>query len=162
MLRFHSYDIVFQEVPGEVTLAISISNCPNRCKGCHSPYLMEDTGKTLNEDVLADLLGKYGNAVTCVCLMGGDANPGEVERLFAFLREATSKRIKTAWYSGRQRLPERCSLQHFDYIKLGPYVEGLGGLDSATTNQRFYRIEGMAMVDVTGNLTSKTPKSAPA
>ena len=28
-----------------------------------------------------------------------------------------------------------------DYLKLGPYDERLGGLDSPTTNQRFYRVE---------------------
>ncbi|MCL2247577.1 MAG: anaerobic ribonucleoside-triphosphate reductase activating protein, partial [Lentimicrobiaceae bacterium] len=71
-MRFLSYDIVFQEVPGEVALAINISNCPNRCKGCHSSHLQEDTGEELTEDVLFSLLNIYGNAVTCVCFMGGD------------------------------------------------------------------------------------------
>ena len=151
MLKFHNYDIVFQEVPGEVTLAINISNCPNRCKGCHSPYLMENIGKELHESVLVDLLKIYGNAVTCICFMGGDANPGEVEKLSAFLRTFTDNRIKTAWYSGKEHLPEHCSLKNFDYIKLGPYIEGLGGLNRATTNQRFYRIENTEMVDMTGN-----------
>ncbi len=149
MLRFHNYDIVFQEVPSEVTLAINISGCPNGCKGCHSPYLMKDTGKVLDENVLLGLLEKYGNAVTCVCFMGGDADPQEVERLSVFLRNTTDNRIKTAWYSGKQQLPEGCALRHFDFIKLGAYVEHLGGLDSASTNQRFYRIENEAMVDMT-------------
>ena len=27
-----------------------------------------------------------------------------------------------------------------DYIKVGPYKEELGGLDSPNTNQRFYKI----------------------
>ncbi|GHU88905.1 hypothetical protein FACS1894155_04720 [Bacteroidia bacterium] len=149
MLRFHNYDIVFQEVPGEVTLAINISNCPNSCKGCHSPYLMEDTGEILNENVLTGLLEKYGNAITCICFMGGDSDPQEVERLSFFLRRTTNKRIKIAWYSGRQHLPEDCALRYFDFIKLGPYMEHLGGLDCASTNQRFYRIENETMVDIT-------------
>ena len=37
MLKYAGYDIVFQEIPDEVTLAISLTNCPNRCPGCHSP-----------------------------------------------------------------------------------------------------------------------------
>jgi anaerobic ribonucleoside-triphosphate reductase activating protein len=148
-MKFTGFDIVFQEVPGEVTLAINISNCPNGCRGCHSPHLMEDIGETLDENTLAGLLGKYGNAVTCVCFMGGDAAPHEVERLAAALHKATCRRIKTAWYSGRQRFPESCSLQHFDFVKLGPYIEHLGGLDCASTNQRFYRIENKTMVDMT-------------
>jgi anaerobic ribonucleoside-triphosphate reductase activating protein len=107
---------------------------------------MEDTGEILDENVLSGLLEKYGNAITCVCFMGGDAAPHEVERLSAFVRKTTGNRIKTAWYSGRQQLPESCSLQHFDYIKLGPYIEHLGGLNCATTNQRFYRIENKTMI----------------
>ncbi len=149
MLRFHNYDIVFQEVPGEVALAINISNCPNGCKGCHSPYLMEDKGETLNENVLNELLEKYGNAITCICFMGGDSNPQEVERLSVFLHETTNNRIKTAWYSGKQHLPENCALQYFNFIKLGPYIEHLGGLDCASTNQRFYRIKNEIMEDIT-------------
>lgn len=149
MLRFINYDIVFQEVPGEVTLAINLSNCPNRCKGCHSPYLMENKGTVLDEECLIALLKKYGNAITCVCFMGGDSSPREVERLSIFLREKTNGRIKTGWYSGKPNLPEDCSLQHFNYIKLGPYMEQLGGLDCASTNQRFYRIENRKMVDMT-------------
>ena len=38
MLKYANFDIVFQEVPDEVTLAINISNCPNQCVGCHSKY----------------------------------------------------------------------------------------------------------------------------
>ena len=130
-------------------MAVNITNCPNRCKGCHSPHLMEDTGEILDESVLAGLLEKYGNAVTCVCFMGGDAAPNEVERLSAFVRQTSNHRIKTAWYSGRVELPENCSIQYFDYIKSGPYIEHLGGLNCATTNQRFYRIENGKMIDET-------------
>lgn len=84
MLRYADYDIVFQEIPDEVTLAINLSNCPNHCKGCHSAYLMEDIGEPLTEESLSTLLGKYGKAITCVCFMGGDASPAEVEQLAAF------------------------------------------------------------------------------
>jgi anaerobic ribonucleoside-triphosphate reductase activating protein len=149
MLRFVNYDIVFQEVPDEVTLAINISNCPNCCPGCHSPWLREDIGEELSEKTLDILLEKYGGAITCICFMGGDAAPGEVERLAVFLRKATTHRIKTAWYSGRAELPSGCSVPNFDYIKLGPYIENLGGLRSPATNQRFYRIENGVMVDIT-------------
>lgn len=149
MLRYANYDIVFQEVPNEVTLAINISNCPNRCKGCHSPYLMENKGEVLDENVLIGLLEKYGKAITCICFMGGDSSPAEIEMLATFAKAQTSGRIKTGWYSGRPALPPHCSLQKFNYIKLGPYIEHLGGLDSVTTNQHFYRVDGNEMVDIT-------------
>ncbi len=149
MLRFTSYDIVFQEIPDEVTLAINISNCPNRCKGCHSPWLMENTGEVLNDGTLSEILAKYKGLVTCVCFMGGDTDPVEVDRLANLIRKKTNGKLKTAWYSGKKDFPEQCSLQNFDYIKLGPYIENLGGLSSPATNQRFYRIEENKPVDIT-------------
>ena len=148
MLRFVNFDIVFQEIPDEVSLAINISACPNRCKGCHSPYLWEDTGKILNEDVLKKLLEKYKNAITCICFMGGDNDSAEINRLAAFVH---SNQIKTAWYSGRQNFSQACSLKNFDYVKLGAYMESLGGLDSPTTNQRFYKLIDNQMIDITAS-----------
>jgi anaerobic ribonucleoside-triphosphate reductase activating protein len=150
MLRFVNYDIVFQEIPGEVTLAINISNCPNRCDGCHSPYLREDIGEVLDSDTLAHFLEKYGEAITCVCFMGGDASPLEVEQCSIFVRKQTDGRIKTGWYSGKNCFPQQCSLHSFDYIKLGAYIEQLGGLDSKTTNQQLYRVDNGEMIDITG------------
>lgn len=149
MLRFLSYNIVFQEVPGEVSLAINISNCPNGCKGCHSLYLQEDKGDILDESVIDTLLVKYGDAITCICFMGGDADPLAVENLSCYIRKSTGEQLKTAWYSGKMNLPDNCSISSFNYIKLGPYIESLGGLDSSATNQHFYRIEN-------GNLTDET------
>lgn len=149
MLWFHNYDIVFQEVPDEVTLAINIANCPNRCKGCHSPHLWGNSGGLLDEDALAGLLEKYGKAITCVCFMGGDANPEKVGELAVFSRKKTSCNLKTAWYSGKDALPDNSFLQFFDFIKLGAYNESLGGLNSITTNQRFYQIEDGKMIDNT-------------
>ncbi len=149
MLRVSSYDIVFQEVPGEITLALNLTNCPNRCPGCHSPHLWPDSGEVLDEASLTHLLRTYGAAITCVCFMGGDASPQEVARLAAFIHQHPDYHLKTAWYSGKPALPEGCSLHLFNYIKLGPYLPALGGLDSPTTNQRFYRIECGEMTDFT-------------
>lgn len=146
MLRFVNYNIVFQEVPGEITLALNISGCPNRCKGCHSPYLMNNVGEELTEEILEYLLKKYKGGITCVGFMGGDAEPMEVQRLASWLK---TKGVKIAWYSGRQFLPDNCKLCSFDYIKLGPYIEALGGLNQPTTNQRFYQIMDNEMVDIT-------------
>ncbi|GHU99610.1 hypothetical protein FACS1894159_03920 [Bacteroidia bacterium] len=149
MLRLADYDIVFQEVPGEVSLALNISGCPNRCPGCHSPHLQRQVGEPLDEATLGGLVDRYGGAVTCVCFMGGDAAPAEVARLAAFVRETTSQRLKTAWYSGRDRLPDGFALSWFDHVKLGPFIAALGGLDSPTTNQRFYRATDDGLVDIT-------------
>ena len=135
MLRFVDYDIVFQEIPDEMTLAINISGCPHRCLGCHSPHLWEHIGKELTTDAIATLLARY-SAVSCVCFMGGDADLQTLQSLARYVR-TTGK--KAAWYSGFTEIPEGM-MDDFDYIKIGPYVEALGSLRSPTTNQRLYRI----------------------
>ena len=34
-------------------------------------------------------------------------------------------------------------------IKLGPYIEELGPLNSKTTNQRFYKVNEKELIDIT-------------
>jgi anaerobic ribonucleoside-triphosphate reductase activating protein len=111
---------------------------------------MDDIGEFLTEESLSWLLQKYGKAVTCVCFMGGDAYPLEVERLAQFLccRQSIAP-VKVGWYSGKSELPADFNMSYFEYIKLGPYVEALGGLKSAKTNQRLYRIANGKMEDIT-------------
>ena len=139
MLKCYSYDIVCQEIPDEITLAVNISCCPNRCPGCHSPWLWSDEGKVMDEELLASLIGRYSAAITCFCFMGGDAEPMEVQRLAGWIRQ-TYPQLKTAWYSGRETLPDGFDVRSLDYLKLGPYIEELGGLKSPTTNQMLFRI----------------------
>ena len=138
MLKYANFDIVFQEVPDEVTLAINISNCPNQCPGCHSKYLWDNIGKDLDMNELNRLVTQYKSGITCVCFMGGDAAPSEVAEL-AWQLKASHSNLKAAWYSGKNELPQNVSTDHFDYIKLGRYVAELGPLDSVTTNQRMMK-----------------------
>lgn len=146
MIKFTDYDIVFQEIPDHVTLAINLSGCPNRCVGCHTPELMADIGQELTEAVLDELMARYRAAITCVCFMGGDGDPERIEQLARWVR---SKGVAVGWYSGKPTLPERFGIDSLDYLKLGPYVQALGGLTSPRTNQRFYRIEHRKLIDVT-------------
>lgn len=150
-MRVASFDIVFQEVPNEVSLALNISGCPNRCKGCHSPHLWEDTGEELTKTLLDGLLDRYGNGITCVCFMGGDQKPEYVADLADYVH---SRGFKTAWYSGRNYTIDDFT-RAYDYVKVGPYIEALGGLKSPTTNQRFYKREGDKWLDKTYLFTKK-------
>ena len=86
MLKYTDYDIVFQEIPDEVTLAVNLSGCPHRCKGCHSPHLQQDIGEELNEGALSRLLQLYEHSITCICFMGGDAHAEEVCQLANHIR----------------------------------------------------------------------------
>ena len=171
MLKFYNYDIVCQEIPDEVTLAINITGCPIHCPGCHSTWLWEDCG-----DVLCSFGGDGGAAPKEASVeVSGEAsaqNP-EANAYFGGLEAivekyapcitcvcfmggdatpeevaACSRRVrelwpslKTGWYSGRQTLVAGVDAKDFNYLKLGPYIAALGGLRSPRTNQKLYKVE---------------------
>ena len=103
MLKYVNTDIVFQEIPDETTLAINISRCPCHCPGCHSSYLAKDFGNPLSTDALDQLIADNDGLVTCVWLMGGDAEPQSVNNLAAHVREKHPG-MRVGWYSGRLRI----------------------------------------------------------
>lgn len=145
MLRLADYDIVFQEVPNETTLALNLSECPHHCPGCHSPQLWTSLGDELTLPILDNLLATYPY-VTCVALMGGD---NDLESVIKIAQTIRLREKKVAWYTGLTTLPIDWPIDSFDFIKIGPFIEALGGLKSPTTNQRFYQI-------VNGNLEDRT------
>ena len=75
-LRYVEHAVTMAEVPLEISLTISISNCAFRCHGCHSQYLQEDVGKPLLHD-LESLIERDKGLISCVCLMGEGRNPVE-------------------------------------------------------------------------------------
>lgn len=153
-MKYINTGVVFQEIPDEVTLSINISNCPCHCLGCHSQYLWEDIGEPLNAMSLDMLLKDYGQDITCVAFMGGDATPEKVDSLAGWMRSAYPE-LKTAWYSGRAVLSDKIHLRNFDYIKLGPYIEAKGPLNKPTTNQILYRIDPKAENGIGEDITNK-------
>lgn len=140
MLKYANHDIVFQEFPDEVTLAVNLSCCPNGCPGCHSAWLQGDVGEVLTEERLWALAESYRGEVTCVALMGGDNDPETVMHLLRSLRRRSGDALRTGWYSGRAALPACFDPTCTDYVKTGPYRANLGPLSQRTTNQRLYRI----------------------
>ena len=138
MLKYLYTREVFQEIPNEMSLAIAISGCKIHCKGCHSRELWEDKGENLDVETLCGLLNNH-QGITCLLLMGAEHDIDSLTELFLYAH----KRVKTAWYSGLDRLPKEHQgiLQYLDYYKEGHFDIELGGLDSPTTNQRLYKIE---------------------
>lgn len=140
MLKYVNTDIVFQEIPDEVTLAINISNCPCHCPSCHSQYLWTDIGEPLTAHAIDSMVNEVGSQITCISFMGGDAEPEYVNILARYIHDTYS--YKVAWYSGRIRIPRGIDRNDFDYIKVGPFIKHLGPLKDKTTNQRLYKKMG--------------------
>lgn len=151
-MKYLNYDIVFEEVPNEVTLAINITNCQHRCEDCHSPELREDIGEELTNEVIDKLIEEnYG--ITCICFMGEGKNVDELKELVTYIREKYLDKYKLAVYSGRKAVDDwyfetfwvdfskdhdQILVTYFDYIKVGPYKPEFGPLNKETTNQRMY------------------------
>lgn len=147
MLKYLNTQVTFAEVPDEITLCINITGCKNGCKNCHSSYLAQDIGTELTFNEVRKLI-KKNSGISCIALMGGDAEPDKINTLASFIINHYGS-IKVAWYSGRQELNNNIDLCNFDYIKLGPYKEEFGPLNSRTTNQRFYKVNEKELVDIT-------------
>lgn len=137
-MKYINEQIVFQEIPDEITLAINISGCPCRCPECHSKYLWTDTGDELTHKHLDNMIEKYNGEMTCISFMGGDGCVGDLNDMANYLRNIHPQ-LKIAWYSGRTVISPKLQKELFDYIKIGPYISHLGPLNKPTTNQRLYK-----------------------
>ena len=146
MLKYLNTQVTFSEVPDEITLCINITGCKIGCKNCHSSYLAEDIGEKLTLDKIYKLIDN-NEGITCICFMGGDSSPKEIDMFARCIKDLYD--IKVAWYSGRQELAKEINLKWFDFLKLGPYIEELGPLNSKTTNQRFYKVVNDELIDIT-------------
>ena len=146
MIKYVNTMVTFSEVPDEISLCIEISNCQCHCIGCHSSYLAEDIGEKLTLDKIYDLIDN-NEGITCICFMAGDSSPKEIDMFARCIKDLYD--IKVAWYSGKQELSKDINLQWFEYIKLGPYIEELGPLNSKKTNQRFYKVSNNKLIDIT-------------
>ena len=153
MLKYVDTLVGFAEIPDEITLAINISNCPCHCINCHSSYLAEDIGEPLDLQHLTNLIDS-NKGITCVCIMGGDANPSEVDDIAQDIKEYYPE-LKVGWYSGRDYISEDINLENFDYIKYGHYDENKGPLNSKTTNQIMLEIEVVDNKVFKKDITSK-------
>ena len=147
MLKYLDIKVTFAEVPDEITLCVNITGCKNGCKGCHSPYLAEDIGIELTPDEVRNMIDK-NKGITCISFMGGDSDPHYLNWL-AWIVKSYYPKLKVAWYSGKQELSKDVNLRNFDVIKIGPYKEELGPLNSKTTNQRIYRTHDGELEDIT-------------
>jgi len=140
MLKYSYPQEVLQEIPGELSLALSISGCKLNCKGCHSAETWDKNfGEDLNVEHLLTLLKKYKHS-TCVLFYGGEWDQPELLKMLKYLK---IKGLKTALYTGEEiDYFNDEFIEYLDFIKVGPYIKELGGMGSLNTNQRLYKTNG--------------------
>jgi anaerobic ribonucleoside-triphosphate reductase activating protein len=126
-------DDVIQEVPGEISIAFSVAGCPLNCKGCSwKDGVINNKSYRLDLETFTNILKSKSGFATCVVFLGGDWE----EELSAFLDKARDMGFKTCLYTGLDSLNDKI-MSRLDFVKLGPWVAGLGGLTSPETNQIF-------------------------
>ena len=112
MLKYVDTKVTFSEVPDEISLCINISNCPCHCKNCHSPYLAEDIGEPLDLQHLTNLIDS-NKGITCVCIMGGDANSSDVDDIAQDIKEYYPKQYDE-YLSNRNRRIKKSTIVGLD------------------------------------------------
>lgn len=159
MLKYLYTKQIFSEIPGEITLGISISGCQIHCNGCHSRELWEDKGTQLTRKRLESLIID-NQGITCLLLLGGEHDIENLINLFYYM-SVTFPKIKTAWYCGLDMIPKdkKEILDYLNYVKTGHFDINLGGLDSKDTNQRLCEIKhtpkGNKLNDITYKFWNK-------
>lgn len=156
MLKFTETDITFKEVPNKICRCFSVSNCGLHCKNCHSPELQGDNGTELTERLLQDFIRKDKRLVECYVFLGEGKDPEYLESL---LKICKNEGLETCIYTGQTNPDLSLYYGVLDYIKTGPYIEELGGLNNPNTNQRFYQIdEENKLIDRTSEFYNKDRK----
>jgi anaerobic ribonucleoside-triphosphate reductase activating protein len=150
---YYDFQIVLQEVPGEISLCFSICGCKLECKGCHSSYLWkEQNGKILLINTYLETLNIYKDYASCILFMGGEWQSKE---LIEFLKIAKHKNFKTCLYTGEESVPKDIS-NELTFLKTGQWKKELGGLESEITNQNFTDVKQNKNLNY---LFSKTKKN---
>ena len=135
-MKFYQYTIVFQEVPDEITLAFEITNCPHKCEGCHSPHLIDDIGTVLTLKLFKQIVDKYFGLITNVAFFGGEQY-SEMKEMLTYVKKLG---LKTTLWTGSCSVDEKL-VTNLNFLKTGPYIEALGGLQEPTTNQKYINLD---------------------
>lgn len=145
-MKIYNYDIVYREIPDEVSLMLMISGCKEKCKFCHSPWLKLDVGEELNYNYLQNLIDKYKFSITTILFMGGEHVQTE---LIPFVKQVKENNLKSAWYCGKDEVENKELLSNLDYYKIGSYKHDKGPLNVKTTNQKLFLNKNNNIEDIT-------------
>jgi anaerobic ribonucleoside-triphosphate reductase activating protein len=144
---FNSFEpqVLFQEVPDHISLCFTITGCPVRCKGCHSKDTWPSTAGThLSDERFNRYLTQYSQYVSCVLFFGGEWC---LEALCSKLKKARESGMSTCLYTGLNDVPDTLK-SLLTYIKTGPYIRTLGGLENPNTNQRFIELANGQVLNI--------------
>lgn len=157
MLKYHTTDISCRVIPNEVTLLFNITGCTIKCPGCNERTLWKDKGTPLTVSEVRTIVQNYYCGITCVCFMGGEHAPQEINALARFVKNHFAG-IRTAWYSGLDEIAKEIDYCNFNYLKTGSYQAFRGALGTVGTNQRVFEVtEDCSLIDITDKYIRTEP-----
>jgi len=144
MFNCYKPQVVFQEVPNEVSLAFLITGCPFACDGCHSQDSWSaSAGFSLDHQTFSYYLSQYTGLITCVVFFGGE---WQSKTLIKHLQFAQKLGLKTCLYTGADKISESI-IQHLDFLKTGRWDKYRGGLNRKNTNQKFINVKTQILLN---------------
>lgn len=131
-----TYNVVLQEVPGEISIGFSVATCRQKCQGCSYKSLEKYGTLELTMSQFEKILKDNKGLATCVLFMGGE----EELELPDFLARAKALGYKTCMYTGMKTIGDVDIniVSKLDFIKVGRW-EGIS-IKEENTNQRFYSL----------------------
>lgn len=130
-MRILNYFTSFQEVPDNLSLCFSVFGCPHSCRNCS--WRNEKNFLKLTPQDILEIVNKNKEFIDCVCFLGGEWEP-EFKEVLSMCKKTG---LLTCLYTGLEDIKDMDILSNLDFVKVGPYIENLGGLQSETTNQKF-------------------------
>lgn len=135
--------ITLTEIPNHIAVFFEVGNCTCHCDGCHSPELW-DTNYTqpnmTTREIIDYIEEQYKLGANAVVFMGGWNNEGVSRTTLELFLLDISCMFQIGIYVGSDRVGALPRLP-IRWIKTGRYEKDKGGLDSPTTNQRFYEYD---------------------
>ena len=157
MLKYHTIDISCRAIPNEVSLVFNITGCTIKCPGCNERALWKDKGIALTLKEFRSIIQNYHGSITCVCFMGGEHEPQEINMLARYIKQNYSS-LRTAWYSGLDEIDKEIDFCNFNYLKIGAYQAFKGALGTIGTNQRVFEVtEDYTLIDITDKYIRTEP-----
>ena len=148
--------ITFNEVPDKMAVYFELGDCEQGCKGCHSPELQNKCTEFVDSnDMVSFAVDQIDAGANAIVVLGGTTARSLTSADMVSLLQDLALIAPVCLYSGSDNdvLDKQiASLGNCTWLKTGSYQEAKGGLQSRTTNQRFYTIKQRYHVDGQDNL----------
>ena len=159
LVPVYDFGTTLQEVPDHLAFYIEFGECTQGCKNCHSQHLWQPLDSHMSiEDVInyAEKIVEMG--ANAIVLMGGTTNNIPFGVLIMLINKL-AELAPVCLYSGSGNTTEDFYIAKYSnltWLKTGKYEDTLGGLQSPTTNQKFYRKEKLGCSPIDTLLIDET------